>query len=401
MATQLNVLFMALESRTNAKGETPVYCRLTLNQRQQRFMIGCSVPINIWEQDKQKAKGKSEKAISVNQHIKNILQKVQGAETKLLKQGESFEVEDIIAQIQGKDKAACRTLLQLYTYRFKQMEKLKGKEYAPSSLSKYSQLANAVKNFLQDTYHADDVPLSKVNSVFITNLELYLKTEKSMKQVSVNKVLQKLKSIMKMAVDYNWIAANPFPGHSFKHEKPDVIYLTVDELEKLQNYQFAQPRLNRVRDIFLFSVYTGLHYIDAMSLTHDNIIKGVDGKEWIKYNRQKTGKWIHIPLLNKAKYLLQQFQTEMHNSNYLVPRISNQKINSYLKEVADIANLSIPLTHKVARKTFGSVLLYLNVPMKVVSELMGHSTVLITERHYAQVELKKLGEIMSSVDSQL
>lgn len=401
MSTQLNVLFMALASRANKNGEAPVYCRLTLNQRQQRFMVGCTVSMSIWDQTKQRATGRSPKATAVNQLIVSVQQKIHLAEAAVLKQGDAFEVEDIIAHEQGKDQRGCRTLMQLYSYRFKQMEKLKGKDYTQSTLDKFLQLAEVVRLYIKATYDAVDIPLSKVNTVFITNLELYLKTDRSMKQITLNKVIQKLKSVMKMAYEYNWINTNPFPGHKFKHDSIDVVYLTVSELQLLETHVFSQDRLNRVRYIFLFSVYTGLHYIDAMNLTQGNIIKGVDGKDWIKYCRQKTGKWIYIPLLSKAKELMKRFRTELKDSEYLVPRMSNQKLNSYIKEIGEIAGIETPLTHKVARKTFGSVLLYHNVPMKVVSELMGHSSVLITEKHYAKVELKKLGEVISQVDLKL
>ena len=133
-------------------------------------MIGSSIPISLWEQNKQRAKGTTSKAVSVNQHIKDTLQKVQEAETKLLKQGEEFEIEDIIAMVQGKEKSGCRTLMQLYSYRFKQMEKLKGKDFAPSTLIKFLQFANAVRCFIKDKNQAEDLPLSKVNNLFIANL---------------------------------------------------------------------------------------------------------------------------------------------------------------------------------------------------------------------------------------
>ena len=152
----------------------------------------------------------------------------------------------------------------------------------------------------------------------------------------------------------------------------------------------------------MFSVYTGLHYLDAMTLRDDNIVEGIDGNLWIHYRRQKTGKWIDIPMLKKARDLMGKFRIEglisYNLSPFIVPPMSNQKVNSYLKEVVHVANINKPLTHKIARKTFGSALLYYNVPMKVVSEQMGYSSVLITERHYAHVELKKLGEAISGVD---
>ena len=148
----------------------------------------------------------------------------------------------------------------------------------------------------------------------------------------------------------------------------------------------------------LFSIYTGLHYADAMSLTASNLVKGIDGKLWIDYVRGKTGKRIQIPLLNKAQALLAKFEKEGLKNDFILPRITNQKVNSYLKEIGDIINIDVPLTHKIARKTFGSVLLFNNVPIKVVSELMGHSNSLITEKHYAKLDTRKLGEAMKLLE---
>lgn len=401
MATQLDILFMAPHSRVNSNGEMPIDYRITYNSQRKQYRSGCKVPSTMWDQSKQKEKGSSPKAQAVNQKINQIIQQIFQAEADLLKQGLPFEVDDIISRVLGKGSAKYRNLMEVYQYRFKQMQQLEGRDNSPSTLRKFKELANAVRHFILYTYDTDDIQLSKVNSAFLTSLELFLKTERNMKQISANKVMQKLKSIVGIAVENGWLNSNPFPGHRFRHERLDVIYLTVDELERLETYSFVQARLSRVRDMFLFSVFTGLHYTDAMGLTADNIISGVDGKEWIKYLRRKTNKWIHIPLLGKAKQLISKFKTEDDIGKFLVPRISNQKFNSYLKEIAEIVGINKPLTHKIARKTFGFILLYYNVPMKVVSELMGHSSVVVTEKHYAQFELKKLGEAMAEVNVQI
>lgn len=300
MTTQLSILFMAIRSRVNANGETPVYCRLIYKQRQKRFMIGCTVPLNIWEQSKQRAKGKSPKADIVNQHIKLLVQKIGKAESELLRLSESFEVEDIISKVQGGSKAVCRTLMQAYEYKHKQMQKLVGIDYKISTVNRFLQMKEAVRHYLKHLYHTDDISLSKINLLFLQNLECYLKIVGGMKLITVNKVIQKLKSVTTMAIENGWMTANPFPGHRFKHDRLNVIYLTIDELSMLENYAFVNSRLARVRDIFLFSVYTGLHYQDAMSITMDNIVEGVDGNLWISYRRQKTGKVINIPMLKKA-----------------------------------------------------------------------------------------------------
>ena len=403
MTTQLNILFMALRSRANENGEVPIYCRLTYNQRQKRFMIGCTVPFEMWKQSKQRAYGKSAKAAAVNQHVNTTLQKIYKAETESLKQAEPFEVEDIIAKVTGGTKSGCRTLMEVFHYRYKRMKKLEGTDYKESTIRKFVQATNLLRLFLTEHYASNDISLTRLNIGFLQNLETFLKIDRKLKLITINKTIQILKTVINMAIYNGWMSVNPFPRHRFKYDRIEVIYLTVDELDQLEHHSFAQPRLSRVRDIFLFSVYTGLHYIDTMNLTNDNIVKGVDGKEWIKYLRQKTDKWIHVPLLHKAKELIVKFRVENEKSvtfaSNIVPRISNQKINSYLKEVGELCSIPKPLTHKVARKTFGSILLYYNVPMKVVSELMGHSSVVVTEKHYAQVELKRLGEAMASVDA--
>lgn len=364
-------------------------------------MIGVKIPAELWDKDKQRAKGKSPQASKLNARILQVIQAVHVAEGEFIKQGEPFEVKDVIAKVQGREKALCRTLMQVYEYRFKQMKALVGKDYTQSTLIKFLQLADSVRGFIKEHYGSDDISLSKVDAYFLHSLEVYLKTVKGQKLVTLNKIIQKLKSVIGLAVDFKWIASNPFPGHKFKHDHVKVIYLTRDELTALESAQITQERLRRVRDIFLFSVYTGLHYIDAMSLTAVNIVHGADNKDWIVYTRQKTKREIHIPLLQKTKNLIALFRSLYQTNEYLVPRISNQRINSYMKEIGDITGIEKPLSHKIARKTFGSILLYYNTPMKVVSELMGHSSVLVTEKHYAQVERLKLEQEMSRVDKLL
>ena len=199
MTKQLNILFMAIPSRTNAKGEMPLYCRVMYNGRQKRFMIGSTVQPAIWNQSKQRATGKSPRAETVNMQTNLLVQKINKAEADLLKLAEPFEVEDIVNRVQGKEKASSRTLMQVYQHRFKNIKKLENIDYKHSTVKKFVQLANAVRHFLKHQYNTEDIPLSKVNLIFLQQLETYLKTVKSMKLVTVNKVVQMLKSIATIA----------------------------------------------------------------------------------------------------------------------------------------------------------------------------------------------------------
>jgi integrase len=165
-----------------------------------------------------------------------------------------------------------------------------------------------------------------------------------------------------------------------------IIYLTDEELKQLEKHSFSQPRLQQVKDLFIFCCYTGLAYAEMSSLTTKNIEIGFDGNEWIQMIRKKTNRKISVPLLPKAKEILEKYNNEL-------PRISNQKFNSYLKEISALLSIDKKLTHHIARKTFATtVLLFNNVPMEIVSELLGHSNMNITMSHYGKVVQKKVSD---------
>ena len=178
-----------------------------------------------------------------------------------------------------------------------------------------------------------------------------------------------------------------------------MIFLTNEELDKLEEHRFTQPRLQLVKDLFIFCCYTGLAYHEMSNLKKEHIIKGFDGNEWIQMKREKTGKIISVPLLPKAKAVLDKYDEVV---DYALPRFSNQKINSYLKEIAEIVGINKPISHHMARKTFAStVLLYNDVPMEIVSELLGHSSMKITQEYYGKVIQKRVSEEMERLSKNL
>lgn len=395
---QVKISFIVLGSRKQLDGKVPIYCRLSRGNQTARFATGHSIVSTKWDPKRQKAKGGSIDATLLNQQLSSFEDVLKKIQIKLMASEREFSVEDIISEFKGKQQKPIRTLIEVYDLKIGRMKNLVGKGYAPSSIVKQNQMKKALNDFLKHSYSSNDISLSKVNKGFIGDFEAYLRIEKSMKPITSNKVVQALKSALKLAFDHGWMVENPFAGHAFKHERIEVVFLDIEELKRLEEFQFSQPRLNLVKDLFLFSAYTGLHYNDAMSLTKQNLVIGLDGNLWIEYVRQKTDKVIRVPLFSKAKQLIDHFIPQVASEEYILPRFSNQKINSYLKEIADISGIRKALTHKVARKTFGSLLLYHNTPMAVVSELMGHSSVLITQKHYAKLEFKRLGEAIRLID---
>jgi site-specific recombinase XerD len=390
--------FVALTSRKKLNGEIPVYCYLSSANETNRFGTNLSIKPEAWDSKRHRARGNSVEAVIFNKNLDKIKEQIKNIVYEALKTDEEVTLNDIKNQMTGNGNRKPSTLMTVYKLRFEKMKTLVGKDYQKSTLIKFNYLANSVQDFLETELKLNDIALNKLNRVFIDDLELYLRAEREMKTVSINKIIQMLKSIVRYSLERGWIDKDPFLGHKSKSVQTEILYLTHEQVIKLETTMLSQERLNRVKELFLFSIYTGLHYADAMSLTASNLVKGIDGKLWIDYVRGKTGKRIQIPLLNKAQALLAKFEKEGLKNDFILPRITNQKVNSYLKEIGDIINIDVPLTHKIARKTFGSVLLFNNVPIKVVSELMGHSNSLITEKHYAKLDTRKLGEAMKLLE---
>ncbi len=390
--------FICIYSRTKKNGLVPIYCVLKKGTEISRFSTKLSIQKNLWDGSKNRAKGKSDEAVILNEQLDKIYNELKTNLIQLFNQGKEITIIDLLDAYFKKAVKHPTTLMAVYKHKYEKMQKLLGKDYTQSTLSKYSQMAKAVQEFIKSEYKTNDIYLNKLNRPFLDDLELFLRANRGMKPISSNKVIQGLKSVVIYALERDWIERDPFIGFTFKRVETEIKYLTIEQINKLENAILAQSRLNKVKDMFLFSIYTGLHFADAMSLTNSNLVTGIDGNIWIDYVRGKTGKRIQIPLLNKAQALLVKFKEYGLKNNYIIPRITNQKLNSYLKEIADIVGIDIPLTHKIARKTFGSVLLFNNVPIKVVSELMGHSNSLITERHYAKLDTRKLGEAMKLLE---
>jgi site-specific recombinase XerD len=192
--------------------------------------------------------------------------------------------------------------------------------------------------------------------------------------------------MIKLAVANDYILKDPFILHKNPKPKKEIIYLTPTELKELQVYKFASKRLEQVKDMFVFCCYTGLAYNEMAKLEAVHIEVGFDGFDWIKMIRDKTNKEIAIPLLPDAIKILDKYKNSKLKDNKLLPIISNQNFNTYIKEVAEIVGIQKNLTHHLARKTFATtILLYNDVPMEIVSELLGHSEMSITQAHYGKV----------------
>lgn len=397
---KLSILFLLDKTRLNKNNKVPLRCRITYLSKRKIFSTGLFINPKNWNTSRQKVIPDNVENNQINTQLSLIKQEINQAFLYLKVQEKSFDVEDIFKQYKGETISKDYGLLEFYQLYLEKQKKLVGLEIKQVTWNKFDYIKNDIEEFIKDYYKKSDIKLKDLDFQFITEFEFYLKTEKKHKQITINKALQRLKKVIKQATIGKYIDNNPFEEHKPKKVISKIVFLTKEELERLENYQFSSKTLNVVKDCYLFCCYTGLAYKEMFELKKENIINNQDDNLWIFMKREKTDRTISVPLvLPKALEIAKKYQSE---SEYILPRISNQSFNRLLKEIASTLNINKNLTHHTARKTFASTILLNNdIPMEMVSKLLGHSKISTTQEYYADVLPKKLVEEMKKLSIKL
>ena len=396
---KLSIRFIIYSSKLNKQGVCPIYLRLTYKKKRTQFSAGQFVNPDDWNSKKQLAVSNSKNNSILNAELALIKSKLEKAHLKLQLEDIDFTVDDILLKYLNKKIKKEDGVVSYFKKYLAKQEKLIGRDIQQATWNKFNYVCNHVASFIYSKYKKKDYPLEKLNQQFLDDFEYYLKTAKNQKQVTINKAIQRFRKPIKIAISEGYLNKDPFMLHKPKRVTKSVVFLSQKELEKIENHKFHQSRLVLVRDLFIFCCYTGLAYNEMNNLKKNHIIDGFDGNKWIQMKRQKTGKDISVPLLPKASEIILKYNSE---SEYVLPKMSNQKINSYLKEIAGSIGINKRVTHHTARKTFAStVLLYNNVPMEIVSELLGHSSISITEDYYGKVVQKKVSDEMKKLNKKI
>lgn len=394
--SNFKILFVLGVNRTNNKNETPIYCRITLNKKRKQFSTGISVERKFWNSKAQIIRGNSQEAFLINGKLDEIKSKINKIQTILILQEKLFTVNDIYNIYQGKEVKRNESFLAYYDLYIERIKKLVGIELKENTFQKFVYVRNHLSTFLKWKYKDKDIRLEELSDQFLKDFEYYLKIVKNQKQVTINKTIQRLRTPIKSAISEGYLKSDPFILYKAKRVRKTIVFLSKEELKVIESTIIKQKRLILIRDLFIFCCYTGLAYNEMRNLEIKNIQLGFDGLNWIKMKREKTGQEISIPLLPIAEVILNKYIT---NENKTFPKISNQRFNSYLKEIAEITGIEKNLTHHIARKTFAStILLYNDVPMEIVSELLGHTKLSTTQEYYAKVVQKKVSEQMKRIN---
>ena len=400
MDNPISILFYLKRVKVNAQGLAPIFQRITINGRRLENSTGKFVEPDKWHSEMSKMKGTSEEARSINGHLDNLKSKILNVEKSLIKKDIPVNFESFKNELSGK-KERERMLIPIFQEHNRKIKELVGQEYAPGTLERYETSLKHTKNFLLWKYNLTDINIDKIDHAFIMEYEFYLRSERKCANNTAVKYIKNFHKIINQCLSNGWLNKDPFSNYKAKVKEVVRDFLSEAEIEQMINKEFVSDRLEIVRDIFVFSCFTGLAYIDVKQLTLDNISLGIDGDKWIFKNRQKTDTASKIPLLPMAQEIIDKYTEHpvCKNEKRLLPILTNQKMNAYLKEIADVCGIKKDLTFHIARHTFATTITLSNgVPLETVSKMLGHTS-LKTTQHYAKILDKKISEDMMILKS--
>ena len=377
----------------NKQGKSPLMIRIFLNG--EMLNVGSSgiyIDKKLWNNSTNRVKGRGSESLNLNAQLDNISNSLQMI-FKKHEFDEDLTLDKIKSIFLGKNKVKT-TFVEFYD---KYLEDIKAQVGAGKSIAlyhKYSDARSHFVNFLHAKYGRKDLMPGELTHLIIHDFEIYLKTVVSLKSNSATKTLKFFKTVVIFAQKCGVMTHDPFLNHHFHLEPVDRGFLTDEEIQRIMQKDFEIPRLEMVRDVFIFSCFCGLAYIDVAHLTQENIIT-LDNRPWIIINRQKTNVQSNIPLLEIPQMILDKYKGKTKD-NRLLPVLSNQKINAYLKEIADLCGIKKRLSYHLARHTFATMLLSKGVPIESVSKMLGHTNIKTTQI-YARITNKKIEQDMMQV----
>ena len=378
----------------------PIYARVTVNGRRAEISLRRQCDPESWDDRAHRLKGRNLEATVLNNYLDAKYSKLLQCYEDLLKEDRIITAKAIKARFLGAD-ATFKSLQEILEYHKTTMVDV----LKPGTLKNYGATEKYLSDYLFCEHRIKDIYLKNIDYQFVTSFDKFLRRKKGKngkKQLSNNgimKHMERFKKLTNLAIKLGWLDKDPFRDYKMKFEKFDRAYLSQRELDYIEETRFRRVTLETTKDIFVFSCYTGMCYGELKNLTRDNLVKGVNGKDWIYSRRKKSNEPIKVPLLEKARSILYKYENP--TSEFLLPVYSNQKTNTYLKEIAGQCKIPKKLSFHVARHTFATTVTLSNgVPIETVSKLLGH-TKLSTTQIYARVVDQKLGDDMDQLQSKL
>lgn len=398
MKAIFRAVFYLRSNYVNKEGKTPVMLRIYLNnERLSIGSTGIAVQQSQWDREKERLKGRTTEALSTNLELDNIQSGLQTI-FKKVEMTDEVSLERIKSEYLGK-KEDVDTLMSLFNKHNSDVARQVGVSVEAATLQKYNVCKKHFSNFLRDKYGRSDIRLSELGYIVIHDFDIYLRTVVGQNSNTATRMMKTFKTITILGRKLGVLHHDPFLNIRFHMEPVNRGFLTDEEILRIANKDFGIGRLELVRDVFVFSCFTGLAYIDVYNLTPENIVT-LNGKQWIMTKRQKTSVETNVLLLDIPKSIIAKYSGKTYRDGKLFPMLTNQKLNSYLKEIADICGIKKNLTFHLARHTFATMSLSKGVPIESVSKMLGHTNIKTTQI-YARITNKKIEHDMDELADKL
>jgi site-specific recombinase XerD len=397
----LGFMFFLKHGRKVENTEMYIYLRITVDGRSNELSTKRLWDPGRWNARLGRATGNGEGAKNINTYLDTLVQEAHKARKVLMDNDREISAESIKNQMLGIDDR--KMILEVFQNHNDQLAALVPREYSAGTLDLFKRTLNHTRSFIQWKYREGDMDIRKLNYEFISQYAFWLKSVRKCQHNSAMKYLNYFKKTVLLCVKYGWLKSDPFAGYNLNRKEVEKPYLTEEELERVATKSLCSSRLSNVRDIFVFCCYTGLAYIDAKQLKRSELVKGFDGEQWIVKNRQKTDSSSRIPLLPAALRILEKYEDDpqCQIKNVVLPVLTNQKMNEYLKEIAERCDIEKLLTFHAARHTFATTVTLSNgVPMETVSKMLGHKNLRQTQ-HYAKIVDAKIAYDMKQLKEKL
>ena len=384
--TTFGLLFYIRRDKTNKKGEAPVFMRLTINGERADASIKRFIEPHAWNSAKGKANEKSRGGKDLNLYLDAISANILRIQRDLELDKKEVSAQIILNRYLGKEQSDRHTLMEVFRAHNEKCRALSGISLAPGTVIRYETSLRLTEAFLRTTYKKEDCYLDEITHQFVEDYDFYLRTVRRCCHNTTTKYLLNFKKIIRIALAKGWMKKDPFAQVHFHFEPVEREFLEKQELKVLLNKEITITRLSQVRDIFCFCCLTGLAFMDVQQLKPEHLVADIHGKIWIRKARQKTKNMCNISLLDEAQKIIDRYRDHPYCQTHgvLLPVCSNQKMNSYLKELADICGIRKNLSTHCARHTFATLTLASGATIDNVAKMLGHANVNMTRR-YAKV----------------
>lgn len=396
--TRIVFSFYIKRSKLLRNGEAPIYLRITVDRQIAEISIFKSIQPDLWSIEKNGASGSTKEAKEINNYIFNIRHQLGQHLSKMREDGREITANTLKNDFLGINPDE-KKISKVFEEHNKNVKLLIGKDFAQATYQRYETCLMHLKAYIKEKYKLEDLPISKLCPDFVRGFELYLKTTRNCNHNTTVKYIRNFKKIVKICFGNGWIKQDPFTSIKLHMRKVDKGFLSEEEIKLIVDKKFPCERLEQVADVFLFGCYTGYAYSDLKGLSSVNLIKKDNGQLWLNAKRIKTDNVCNVPLLQPAINILEKYKENDYctKRDVLLPVLSNQKLNAYLKEIADLCGIKKDITTHMARHTFATTITLNNdIPIESVSKMLGHSSIKMTQ-NYARLLDKKVESDMNKI----